>query len=72
MLVLEIQRFKSVKACRPITRQADVNANSSANKFKNTANQINQTKSIRNSGKIYHTNHALKISPSTDIKSCVR
>jgi uncharacterized OsmC-like protein len=29
--VLEIQRLKSVKACRPIARQAKVNANSSAN-----------------------------------------
>ncbi|MDR2170511.1 MAG: hypothetical protein LBP59_10250 [Planctomycetaceae bacterium] len=31
LLVLEIQRCKSVKACRPIARQAKVNANSSAN-----------------------------------------
>ncbi|MDR2172057.1 MAG: hypothetical protein LBP59_18080 [Planctomycetaceae bacterium] len=31
LLVLEIQRFKSVKACRPKTRQAKVNANSSTN-----------------------------------------
>ncbi|MDR2171669.1 MAG: hypothetical protein LBP59_16115 [Planctomycetaceae bacterium] len=31
LLVLEIQRLKSVKACRPIARQAAVNANSSAN-----------------------------------------
>ncbi|MDR2171277.1 MAG: hypothetical protein LBP59_14125 [Planctomycetaceae bacterium] len=30
-LVLEFQRFKSVKACRPKTRQAKVNENSSAN-----------------------------------------
>ncbi|MDR2170250.1 MAG: hypothetical protein LBP59_08925 [Planctomycetaceae bacterium] len=29
--VLEIQRFKSVKACRPKSRQAKVNENSSAN-----------------------------------------
>ncbi|MDR2171035.1 MAG: hypothetical protein LBP59_12905 [Planctomycetaceae bacterium] len=29
-IVLEIQRFKSVKACRPKTRQAKVNENSSA------------------------------------------
>ncbi|MDR2169752.1 MAG: hypothetical protein LBP59_06395 [Planctomycetaceae bacterium] len=34
LLVLEIQRFKSVKACRPIARQAAVNANSSANSLK--------------------------------------
>ncbi|MDR2171591.1 MAG: hypothetical protein LBP59_15725 [Planctomycetaceae bacterium] len=31
LLVLEIQRFKSVKACRPKARQAKVNANSSTN-----------------------------------------
>ncbi|MDR2168722.1 MAG: hypothetical protein LBP59_01105 [Planctomycetaceae bacterium] len=30
-IVLEIQRFKSVKACRPKARQAKVNANSSTN-----------------------------------------
>ncbi|MDR2170980.1 MAG: hypothetical protein LBP59_12630 [Planctomycetaceae bacterium] len=30
-IVLEFQRFKSVKACRPKTRQATVNENSSAN-----------------------------------------
>ncbi|MDR2170762.1 MAG: hypothetical protein LBP59_11520 [Planctomycetaceae bacterium] len=34
LLVLEIQRLKSVKACRPIARQAKVNANSSANSLK--------------------------------------
>ncbi|MDR2171965.1 MAG: hypothetical protein LBP59_17610 [Planctomycetaceae bacterium] len=34
LLVLEIQRLKSVKACRPIARQAAVNANSSANSLK--------------------------------------
>ncbi|MDR2171786.1 MAG: hypothetical protein LBP59_16705 [Planctomycetaceae bacterium] len=34
LLVLEIQRLKSVKACRPIARQATVNANSSANSLK--------------------------------------
>ncbi|MDR2171186.1 MAG: hypothetical protein LBP59_13665 [Planctomycetaceae bacterium] len=34
LLVLEIQRFKSVKACRPKTRQAKVNANSSTNSLK--------------------------------------
>ncbi|MDR2171189.1 MAG: hypothetical protein LBP59_13680 [Planctomycetaceae bacterium] len=31
LLVLEIQRFKSVKACRPKARQAKVNENSSTN-----------------------------------------
>ncbi|MDR2168621.1 MAG: hypothetical protein LBP59_00585 [Planctomycetaceae bacterium] len=31
LLVLEIQRFKSVKACRPKTRQTKVNANSITN-----------------------------------------
>ncbi|MDR2171246.1 MAG: hypothetical protein LBP59_13970 [Planctomycetaceae bacterium] len=31
LLVLEMQRFKSVKACRPKTRQAKVNENSSTN-----------------------------------------
>ncbi|MDR2171818.1 MAG: hypothetical protein LBP59_16865 [Planctomycetaceae bacterium] len=31
LFVLEIQRFKSVKACRPKSRQAKVNANSSKN-----------------------------------------
>ncbi|MDR2171623.1 MAG: hypothetical protein LBP59_15885 [Planctomycetaceae bacterium] len=31
LLVLEIHRFKSVKACRPKARQAKVNANSSTN-----------------------------------------
>ncbi|MDR2172497.1 MAG: hypothetical protein LBP59_20340 [Planctomycetaceae bacterium] len=31
LLVHEIQRFKSVKACRPKARQAKVNANSSTN-----------------------------------------
>ncbi|MDR2170151.1 MAG: hypothetical protein LBP59_08420 [Planctomycetaceae bacterium] len=30
-IVLEIQRFKSVKTCRPKARQAKVNENSSAN-----------------------------------------
>ncbi|MDR2169671.1 MAG: hypothetical protein LBP59_05975 [Planctomycetaceae bacterium] len=39
LLVLEIQRFKSVKACRPIARQAAVNANSSANSLKSIAIQ---------------------------------
>ncbi|MDR2170220.1 MAG: hypothetical protein LBP59_08775 [Planctomycetaceae bacterium] len=34
LLVLEIQRFKSVKACRPKARQAKVNANSSTNSIK--------------------------------------
>ncbi|MDR2171857.1 MAG: hypothetical protein LBP59_17065 [Planctomycetaceae bacterium] len=34
LLVLEIQRFKSVKACRPKARQAKVNANSSTNSLK--------------------------------------
>ncbi|MDR2168817.1 MAG: hypothetical protein LBP59_01585 [Planctomycetaceae bacterium] len=34
MFVLEIQRFNSVKACRPIARQAAINANSSANSLK--------------------------------------
>ncbi|MDR2171388.1 MAG: hypothetical protein LBP59_14695 [Planctomycetaceae bacterium] len=33
-LVLEFQRFKSIKACRPKTRQATVNENSSANSLK--------------------------------------
>ncbi|MDR2169641.1 MAG: hypothetical protein LBP59_05820 [Planctomycetaceae bacterium] len=33
-IVLEIQRFKSVKACRPKARQAKVNANSSTNSLK--------------------------------------
>ncbi|MDR2169944.1 MAG: hypothetical protein LBP59_07375 [Planctomycetaceae bacterium] len=33
-LVLEFQRFKSVKTCRPKTRQAKVNENSSANSLK--------------------------------------
>ncbi|MDR2171345.1 MAG: hypothetical protein LBP59_14475 [Planctomycetaceae bacterium] len=33
-IVLEFQRFKSVKACRPKTRQAKVNENSSANSLK--------------------------------------
>ncbi|MDR2169231.1 MAG: hypothetical protein LBP59_03725 [Planctomycetaceae bacterium] len=31
LLVLEIQRFKSVKACRPKARQAKVNENLSTN-----------------------------------------
>ncbi|MDR2169522.1 MAG: hypothetical protein LBP59_05210 [Planctomycetaceae bacterium] len=31
LFVLEIQRLKSVKACRPKARQAKVNANSSTN-----------------------------------------
>ncbi|MDR2171397.1 MAG: hypothetical protein LBP59_14740 [Planctomycetaceae bacterium] len=35
LLVLEIQRFKSLKACRPKARQAKVNANSSTNSLKN-------------------------------------
>ncbi|MDR2170859.1 MAG: hypothetical protein LBP59_12015 [Planctomycetaceae bacterium] len=34
LLILEIQRFKSVKACRPKARQAKVNANSSTNSLK--------------------------------------
>ncbi|MDR2171766.1 MAG: hypothetical protein LBP59_16605 [Planctomycetaceae bacterium] len=34
LLVLEIQQFKSVKACRPKARQAKVNANSSTNSLK--------------------------------------
>ncbi|MDR2170816.1 MAG: hypothetical protein LBP59_11790 [Planctomycetaceae bacterium] len=34
LLALEIQRFKSVKACRPKARQAKVNANSSTNSLK--------------------------------------
>ncbi|MDR2172190.1 MAG: hypothetical protein LBP59_18750 [Planctomycetaceae bacterium] len=34
LLVLEIQRFKSVKACRPKARQAKVNENSSTNSLK--------------------------------------
>ncbi|MDR2168562.1 MAG: hypothetical protein LBP59_00275 [Planctomycetaceae bacterium] len=34
LLVLEMQRFKSVKACRPKSRQAKVNANSSTNSLK--------------------------------------
>ncbi|MDR2168661.1 MAG: hypothetical protein LBP59_00785 [Planctomycetaceae bacterium] len=34
LLVLEIQRFKSVKTCRPKARQAKVNANSSTNSLK--------------------------------------
>ncbi|MDR2171646.1 MAG: hypothetical protein LBP59_16000 [Planctomycetaceae bacterium] len=34
LLVLEIQRLKSVKACRPIARQAMINVNSSANSLK--------------------------------------
>ncbi|MDR2172038.1 MAG: hypothetical protein LBP59_17980 [Planctomycetaceae bacterium] len=33
-IVLEFQRFKSVKACRPKSRQAKVNENSSANSLK--------------------------------------
>ncbi|MDR2169014.1 MAG: hypothetical protein LBP59_02625 [Planctomycetaceae bacterium] len=36
MLVLENNRFKSVKACRPKTRQKMVNVNSSANSLKIT------------------------------------
>ncbi|MDR2168653.1 MAG: hypothetical protein LBP59_00745 [Planctomycetaceae bacterium] len=38
LLVLEIQRFKSVKACRPKARQAKVNANSSTNSLKQLLN----------------------------------
>ncbi|MDR2170910.1 MAG: hypothetical protein LBP59_12275 [Planctomycetaceae bacterium] len=38
LLVLEIQRFKSVKACRPKARQAKVNANSSTNSLLNFNN----------------------------------
>ncbi|MDR2169033.1 MAG: hypothetical protein LBP59_02720 [Planctomycetaceae bacterium] len=38
--VLEIQRFKSVKACRPKARQAKVNANSSTNSLKELSHQI--------------------------------
>ncbi|MDR2170951.1 MAG: hypothetical protein LBP59_12480 [Planctomycetaceae bacterium] len=38
LLVLEIQRFKSVKACRPKSRQATVNANSSTNSLYNVRN----------------------------------
>ncbi|MDR2172119.1 MAG: hypothetical protein LBP59_18395 [Planctomycetaceae bacterium] len=34
LIVLEIQRLKSVKACRPIARQAAVNANLSVNSLK--------------------------------------
>jgi hypothetical protein len=34
LIVLEIQRFKSVKACRPKSKQAKVNANSSTNSLK--------------------------------------
>ncbi|MDR2171074.1 MAG: hypothetical protein LBP59_13100 [Planctomycetaceae bacterium] len=34
LLVLEIQRFKSVKACRPKNRHATVNANSSTNNLR--------------------------------------
>ncbi|MDR2171738.1 MAG: hypothetical protein LBP59_16465 [Planctomycetaceae bacterium] len=37
LLVFEIQRFKSVKACRPKARQAKVNANSSTNSLKPVA-----------------------------------
>ncbi|MDR2171151.1 MAG: hypothetical protein LBP59_13490 [Planctomycetaceae bacterium] len=33
-IVLEIQRLKSVKACRTKSRQAKVNENSSANSLK--------------------------------------
>ncbi|MDR2169261.1 MAG: hypothetical protein LBP59_03880 [Planctomycetaceae bacterium] len=33
-IVLEFQRFKSVKVCRPKARQAKVNENSSANSLK--------------------------------------
>ncbi|MDR2172138.1 MAG: hypothetical protein LBP59_18490 [Planctomycetaceae bacterium] len=33
-IVLEFQRFKSIKACRPKARQAKVNENSSANSLK--------------------------------------
>ncbi|MDR2170242.1 MAG: hypothetical protein LBP59_08885 [Planctomycetaceae bacterium] len=40
LLVLEIQRFKSVKACRPKARQAKVNANSSTNSIKLYASKI--------------------------------
>ncbi|MDR2169880.1 MAG: hypothetical protein LBP59_07055 [Planctomycetaceae bacterium] len=36
LFVLEIQRFKSVKACRPKARQAKVNASSSVNSLKGT------------------------------------
>ncbi|MDR2169794.1 MAG: hypothetical protein LBP59_06605 [Planctomycetaceae bacterium] len=33
-IVIEIQRFKSVRACRPQVRQAAVNENSIANSLK--------------------------------------
>ncbi|MDR2172115.1 MAG: hypothetical protein LBP59_18375 [Planctomycetaceae bacterium] len=36
LLVLEIQRFKSVNACRPKARLAKVTANSSTNRLKTT------------------------------------
>ncbi|MDR2170405.1 MAG: hypothetical protein LBP59_09720 [Planctomycetaceae bacterium] len=40
LLVLEIQRFKSVKACRPKARQAKVNANSSTNSLEVPQNPL--------------------------------
>ncbi|MDR2169877.1 MAG: hypothetical protein LBP59_07040 [Planctomycetaceae bacterium] len=47
LFVLEIQRFKSVKACRPKARQAKVNANSSTNSLKIRFVEI-EIKSIMN------------------------
>ncbi|MDR2172173.1 MAG: hypothetical protein LBP59_18665 [Planctomycetaceae bacterium] len=47
-IVLEIQRFKSVKACRPKARQAKVNANSSTNSLK-FISDINSNAAFRHS-----------------------
>ncbi|MDR2172323.1 MAG: hypothetical protein LBP59_19435 [Planctomycetaceae bacterium] len=38
-IVLEIQRFKSVKACRPKARQAKVNENSMTNSLNVTIHE---------------------------------
>ncbi|MDR2172055.1 MAG: hypothetical protein LBP59_18065, partial [Planctomycetaceae bacterium] len=46
LLVLEIQRFKSVKACRPKARQAKVNANSSTNSLEGARRDSRDTKDI--------------------------
>ncbi|MDR2169346.1 MAG: hypothetical protein LBP59_04320 [Planctomycetaceae bacterium] len=39
-IVLEFQRFKSIKACRPKARQTKVNENSSANSLKLSLQKI--------------------------------
>ncbi|MDR2171250.1 MAG: hypothetical protein LBP59_13990, partial [Planctomycetaceae bacterium] len=53
LLVLEIQRFKSVKACRPKARQAKVNANSSTNSIKSTNLFLLNTENTGNTEEVF-------------------